>query len=84
MVRKGRVRAVAVVRHSLARRSRALRTANPRLLSAKATQGPPAFVPSAAQAATRGAPTGRTLSGTSDPQLNAAFAFLCNLQVRGA
>jgi hypothetical protein len=84
VVRKGRVRAVAVVRHSLARRSRALRTAIARLLSAKATQGPPAFVPSAAQAATRGAPTGRTLSGTSDPQLNAAFAFLCNLQVRGA
>ncbi len=83
VVRRDRVRAVGVTTRSLARRHRALRLAIARLLSAKATQGPPAFVPSAAQAATRGAPTGQTLSGSSDPKLNAAFAFLCNLNVQG-
>ena len=33
--------------------------------------------------AARGAPTGRTLSGSSDPRLNAAFALLCKLNVQG-
>jgi hypothetical protein len=83
VVRAGQVRAVAVASRSLAHRPRALRLAVAHLLSAKATQARPRFVPSAAEAASRGAPAGRTLAGTSDPRLNAAFAFLCRLQVQG-
>jgi hypothetical protein len=51
------------------------------MLSAKAAQTHPEFVPSAAQAATRAAPTGQTLAGSSDPRLNTALAVLCHLQV---
>jgi hypothetical protein len=84
VVRRGRVRAVGVTTRSLARRHHALRVAMARWLSAKATQGPPAFVPSPALAALRGAPSGRTLSGSTDPALNAKFALLCRLNVHGA
>jgi hypothetical protein len=85
VVRGGRIRAVAVASRSLARRPRALRLAVARLLSAQATQSRPGFVPSdaQAQAALRGAPTGETLSGSSDPRLNAKFALLCRLNVQG-
>jgi hypothetical protein len=81
-VRGGRVRAVAVAASALARRPAALRAAVARLLSAQAAQTSPGFVPSDAQAATRGAPTGRTLAGSIDPSLNAALTLLCHLQVQ--
>jgi hypothetical protein len=81
-VRSGRVRAVAVASNALARRPAALRLAAARLLVAQASRTMPGFVPSDAQAATRGAPTGRTLAGSIDPNLNTALAFLCHLQVQ--
>jgi hypothetical protein len=82
VVRRGRVRAVGVASRTLARRPAALRRAALRLLSARATQARPVFVASAAQAALRGAPTGQTLSGSSNPRLNRALALLCHLDVR--
>jgi hypothetical protein len=81
-VKRGRVTAVAVASRSLARRPQALRAALRRLQAATATQIPRAFHPSAAQAAMRGRPTGRTLAGTADPRLNARLALLCSLQMR--
>jgi hypothetical protein len=82
-VRAGRVRAVAAASRALARRPKALRDAVRLLLAAKATARPRAFVPSEAQAAAKGGPTGRPLAGTSDPRLNAALMVLCSLQVQG-
>jgi hypothetical protein len=83
VVRGGRVRAVAAAAPSLAAPAQrgALREAVTRLLDARATQARPEFAPSAAQAATRGAPTGRTLAGSIDPRLNATLALLCHLQL---
>jgi hypothetical protein len=82
VVRGRRVRAVAVASRRLARSRTALRRAVRLLLSARAAQTQREFVPSGAQAATRGAPTGQTLAGSSNPRLNTALAFLCHLQVR--
>jgi hypothetical protein len=76
-VRGGRVRAVAVVSRSLARRLPDLRLAVARLLTAKATQAPPRYVPSRAEQ--RGKSLGRPLAGTYSPRLNAALAMLCSL-----
>jgi hypothetical protein len=81
-VRGRRVRAVAVASSALAHRPAALQLAVARLLTAQASQTRPGFVPSDAQAATRGAPTGRALAGSLDPNLNTALAFLCHLQVQ--
>jgi hypothetical protein len=80
-VRRGRIRAVGVATRRLARSRTALRRAVRLMLSARATQTQPEFVPSAAQAATRTAPTGQTLAGSSSPRLNTALAVLCHLQV---
>jgi hypothetical protein len=78
-VRKGRVRAIAVASKALAAKPRALRAAMGRLLAARASQAKPVFQPNtAAQAALSGQP----LAGTSDPRLNAAFAFLCSAQLQ--
>jgi hypothetical protein len=83
VVRGRRVRAVAVASRRLARSRTALRRAVMQMLSARAAQTQPEFVPNAAQAATaRSAPTGRTLAGSSNPRLNTAFALLCHLQVQ--
>jgi hypothetical protein len=82
VVRRGRIRAVGLAAGSLARRPGALRLAVARLLAARATQAQPSFEPSAAQAASGGALTGRTLAGTSNPRLNAALTLLCHLQVQ--
>ena len=81
VVRRGRVRAVAVVTRSLSRRPRALRQAVARLLSAQATQGRPDFVPNAKQASARA--TGRPLASTNNAKRDAEFAMLCRLQVQG-
>jgi hypothetical protein len=81
VVRGRSVRAVAVASRRLARSRAGLRRAVRQMLSAKAAQTHPEFVPSAAQAATRAAPTGQTLAGSSDPRLNTALAVLCHLQV---
>ena len=83
-VRRGRIRAVAVAARRLARSRTALRRAARLMLSARAAQTQREFVPSAAQAAaaTRGAPTGRTLAGSGNPRLNQALALLCHLQVQ--
>ncbi|MCW3048608.1 MAG: hypothetical protein JWO74_2892 [Solirubrobacterales bacterium] len=83
-VQRGRVTAVAVASRSLARRPQALSAALRRLRGATASRAPRAFQPSAAQAATRGRPTGRTLAGTADPRVNAALMLLCSLQMQGA
>jgi hypothetical protein len=83
-IRGGRVAAVATASRSLGRRPRALAAAMRRLASASATQARPSFEPSAAQAqqrATGAQPTGVPLAGTSDPNVNAALALLCHLQV---
>jgi microsomal dipeptidase-like Zn-dependent dipeptidase len=84
VVSGGRVRAVGVATRTLARQPKQLRTAARRLLTAKATAAPRAFVPSQAQAASRKQLEGRTLAGTSDPKLNEALALLCGLQVQSA
>ena len=55
-----------------------------RLLSSRAAQTRPEFVPTAGLAATRGAPTGQPLAGTSNVRLNRALALLCHLQVEGS
>ncbi|MDX6673693.1 MAG: hypothetical protein QOH11_1111, partial [Solirubrobacteraceae bacterium] len=81
VVRGRRVRAVAVASRRLARSRAGLRRAVREMLSAKAAQTHPEFVSSAAQAATRAAPTGQTLAGSSNPRLNTALAVLCHLQV---
>jgi hypothetical protein len=83
-VRGGRVRAVGVASRALAARPAALRVAMRRVLAAKASALGRKFVPSAAQAASRGRVTGKPLAGTSDPRLNAALAMLCSLQAGGA
>jgi len=82
VVRGRRVRAVAVASRRLARSRTGLRRAVRQMLSAKAAQTRPEFVPAAAQAATRSAPTGQTLAGSSNPRLNTALAVLCHLQVQ--
>jgi hypothetical protein len=84
VVRRGRVYALGVMTRSLSRRAHALRVAVARVLAAQATQGPPGFVPSPALAAAlRSGPTGRTLAGSTDPVLNAKFAFLCRVNMQG-
>jgi hypothetical protein len=82
VVRRGRVRAVAVTTRSFARRPAALRTAVARLRSARATRAAAvrSFVPNPAQAGAR--PAGRALAATNDPQRNAELALLCSLQAR--
>ena len=84
VVRGRRIRAVGVASRRLARSRTALRRAVRLMLSAKAAQTQREFVPSAAEAvaATRGAPTGQTLAGSSNPRLNAALTYLCHLQVQ--
>jgi len=83
VVRGRRVRAVAVASRRLARSRTALRRAIKEMLSAKAAQTQPEFVPSVVQAAaTRTAPTGQALAGSSNPRLNTALAILCHLQVQ--
>jgi hypothetical protein len=81
-VRGGRVQAVAAASRALARHPKDLRTAMRRVITAKASSRQKGFIPSAALEAA-GAPTGRTLAGTSDPRLNAALTMLCSLQVSG-
>jgi hypothetical protein len=75
------VRAVAVASATLAKRPAALRAAVKRLLAARASQAKPVFKPSAATAASA-ALSGKILAGTSDPRLNAAFAYLCSMQLQ--
>jgi hypothetical protein len=78
-VRGGRVRAIAVAGAALARSPKRLRAAMARVLSARASHAKRVFVPNtAAQAAL----SGNVLAGTSDPRLNAAFAFLCSAQLQ--
>jgi hypothetical protein len=64
IVRSGRVKAIAVGARSAVRR----------ILTARATQARPAFVPGTSTRL-----TGATLAGTSDPRLNSALALLCSL-----
>jgi hypothetical protein len=64
IVRSGRVKAIAVGRRSAVRR----------ILSARASQVRPTFVPGTATRI-----TGTTLAGTSDRRLNSALALLCSL-----
>jgi microsomal dipeptidase-like Zn-dependent dipeptidase len=80
-VRGGSVRAVAVAARGLAKRPADLRRAVERLLAARASQAQPVFRPSAAQANSAGL-SGNVLAGATDPRLNAAFAYLCGLQMQ--
>jgi hypothetical protein len=80
-VRRGTIRAVAVASRQLAKRPAALRRAVRRLLAARASQAKPAFKPNATAAASA-SPGGKVLAGASDPRLNAAFAYLCSMQLQ--
>ena len=82
-VRGGRVRAVGVATLGLARRRAELRAAMGRMRSATATQAVKEFRPAAAQAASLGRLSGRTLAGSRDSKVNAALELLCSLQVSG-
>jgi hypothetical protein len=86
-VRAGRVRALATVSRTVARRSSSIRRDVRLLLAAKASQAKPAFQPSPTQAsrAARGIePTGQPLAGTGNQLINQRLALLCGLQVQGA
>src|SRR5213075_2279613 len=62
--------------------ARTLRGDMRRLLAAKASRTPHKFVPSAAQAATRGRLTGHILAATGNPATTSALAMLCGLQMQ--
>src|SRR5436853_231842 len=79
-VRHGRVRAVGVASRKLS--ARTLRGDIRRLLAAEASRTPRKFVPSAAQAATRGRLTGHILAATGNPATTSALAALCSLQMQ--
>ena len=83
VVRKGRVRGVAVATRSLGRRPKELRRVVARMMSAKATQVRPQFVPSAptATAAAAGRLRGRSLAETTDATTNKKLLFYCALQL---
>jgi hypothetical protein len=78
-VRGGKVRAVAVASRNLAKHPKQLRAAVRRLLSARATQAKRVFVPATTA---QSALSGSVLAGADDPRLNAAFAYLCSLQLQ--
>jgi hypothetical protein len=80
-LRNGTVRAVAVASRALAKRPADLRKAVKRLLAGRASQAKPVFRPSAAQARSARL-SGNVLAGAGDPRLNAAFAYLCSLQMQ--
>jgi hypothetical protein len=77
LVRKGRVRMVAVATRKLAAGKRRLRAAVRRLRRGRAAHVRRTFVPSA-KASTR--PTGTTLAGSKNSRLNRQLALLCGLQ----
>jgi hypothetical protein len=82
-VSRGRVRAVGVATAKLARNHAALRAAVRRVLAARASQAKRVYVGNPAAAAARAALHGAVLAtGTSDPKLNAALAYLCHLQLQ--
>ena len=83
VVRNGRVRGVAIATRRLSRTHVLLRRAASRLLSAKATQVRPGFVPSAptATAAATGRLRGRSLAETTDAATNKKLLFYCSLQL---
>jgi hypothetical protein len=87
VVRAGRVRALATVTRTVARRPASIRRDVRLLLAAKASQAKRDFKPSPTQAsrAERGVePAGRPLAGTGNELMNEQLALLCGLQVQGA
>jgi hypothetical protein len=81
----GVISAIAVASDSLAKHPARLRAAMNRLLSAQATQAKRRFEPNPAATAARAALRGAVLAtGSSDPRLNAALAYLCHLQLQAA
>jgi hypothetical protein len=85
VVRAGRVRALATVSRTVARRRASIRRDVRLLLAAKASQAPREFKPSPTQAsrAARGVqPTGRPLAGTGNELINERLALLCGLQMQ--
>jgi hypothetical protein len=76
----GTVRAVAVASPGLAKRPAAMRRAVKRLLAARGSQARPGFKPNATASSAR--LSGNVLAGATNPQLNAAFAYLCSLQLQ--
>jgi hypothetical protein len=79
----GRVRAVGVATTKLARNHAGLRAAMKRVLAARGSQAKRVYVANPAAAAARAALHGAVLAtGTSDPKLNAALAYLCHLQLQ--
>ena len=77
LVRKGRVRMVAVATRKLSNSKRRLRAAVRRLRAGRAAKVRREFVPSARASAR---PTGKPLAGTQNPRLNRALALLCGLK----
>jgi hypothetical protein len=70
-----------VASSKLTKRPADLRRAVKRLLAARASQATPAFKPNAARAASARL-SGKVLAGATDPRLNAAFAYLCSIQMQ--
>jgi hypothetical protein len=81
---RGRVKAVAVATTALVSHPKQLRAAVKRVLGARTSQARKVFVPNPAAAAARAALNGNVLAGATDPHLNAAFAYLCGLQMQAA
>jgi hypothetical protein len=83
VVKSGRVRALATVDRTIARKPALIRRSVKLLLAARGSQERRRFVPAAAQAS--GAKVdGQPLAGTSDPELNRKLALLCSLQLQTA
>src|SRR5205085_11227418 len=77
LVRRGRVKAVAVATSGLGGDAAALRAAMRRVARAHASQAKRVFIPNATPGSA--ALTGANLVATSDPRLNHALAVLCGL-----
>jgi hypothetical protein len=78
-VRRGRVRAIAVVDAGFARDRRALRSAMRRVLRATASSAPRRFVPAEPQAEQR--MLGRALASSGDRDVDAKLALFCSLNL---
>ena len=84
VVKSGRVRALATVTRTVARKASSVRRDVALLLAAKATQERRRFQPSTTVASreARGLDDGQPLAGTGNEQLNEKLALLCGLQIQ--
>ena len=80
VARGGRVRAVGGAARGLSRSK--LGAAAAKVVRARATQRRPRYKPSPAELETGGGPTGRTLAGTDNAEMNRALTLLCMAQAQ--